>query len=260
MEALRIHGKPPYSVVVVHGGPGAPGYMAPVARELSSTFGVLEPLQTAASVKGQLGELHETIRQHAKTPLALIGSSWGAMLGFMLAAHWPDTVRKLILVGSGVFREKYAEQIMDVRLSRLDAKDRREAERLLAELQDDETEAKNLVFDRLGALMTKADSFDPLTLDIGVESAQYDLHCSVWNDATELRRSGKLLELGKLINCPVVAIHGDYDPHPPEGIREPLALVLNDFRFITLENCGHYPWIERQARLAFFDLVRRECI
>jgi pimeloyl-ACP methyl ester carboxylesterase len=55
-----------------------------------------------------------------------------------------------------------------------------------------------------------------------------------------------------------VAIHGDYDPHPAEGVREPLSKVLKDFRFILLEHCGHLPWIEREAREGFFELVRGE--
>ena len=44
---LRRHGEPPFTVVVVHGGPGAGGEMAPVARSLAARRGVLEPIQTA---------------------------------------------------------------------------------------------------------------------------------------------------------------------------------------------------------------------
>ena len=49
MKNLRVRGKKPYAVAVVHGGPGMPGYMAPVARELAKDTGVLEPLQTKDS-------------------------------------------------------------------------------------------------------------------------------------------------------------------------------------------------------------------
>ena len=31
--------------------------------------------------------------------------------------------------------------------------------------------------------------------------------------------------MGRKIKCPVVAIHGDYDPHLAEGVREPLSRV-----------------------------------
>jgi pimeloyl-ACP methyl ester carboxylesterase len=78
------------------------------------------------------------------------------------------------------------------------------------------------------------------------------------NDAVELRRSGELLKLGRQIQCPVVAIHGDYDPHPHEGIKKPLSTVLGNFRFILLKNCGHMPWIEKEAKGAFYEILKEE--
>ena len=53
MKNLRKYGNAPFNVAVIHGGPGASGEMAPVARKLSSNWGVLEPLQTEASLDGQ---------------------------------------------------------------------------------------------------------------------------------------------------------------------------------------------------------------
>ena len=47
MQNPRIYGDPPYQVALLHGGPGAGGEMAPVARELAGDRGVLEPIQTA---------------------------------------------------------------------------------------------------------------------------------------------------------------------------------------------------------------------
>lgn len=55
-----------------------------------------------------------------------------------------------------------------------------------------------------------------------------------------------------------MAIHGDYDPHPAEGVEKPLAAVLKDFRFILLDRCGHLPWIERQAKDRFYSILREE--
>jgi hypothetical protein len=54
MKNPRTYGITPYSIAVIHGGPGAPGQMAPVARELSRDYGVLEPLQTATTLDGQV--------------------------------------------------------------------------------------------------------------------------------------------------------------------------------------------------------------
>ena len=75
---VRKYGDSPFSVAVVHGGPGASGEMAPVASELSSICGVLEPLQTATSVEGQIQELQKVLQGHADIPVTLIGHSWGA--------------------------------------------------------------------------------------------------------------------------------------------------------------------------------------
>jgi pimeloyl-ACP methyl ester carboxylesterase len=232
--------------------------MAPVARELSSGRGVLEPLQTATSLEGQLQELRAVLEKHGDLPITLVGSSWGAMLSFIFTAHHPAWVKKLVLIGSAVYAEESAGRIQETRLSRLGEEERQEARSLLASLNDPAISDKNALFARLGALFTQADAYDPLTLDTEALECQYHLHQSVWREARELRGSGRLLELGKRIPCPVVALHGDYDPHPPEGIQEPLAAVLSNFRFILLQHCGHLPWIEREAKGEFYRVLEEE--
>ena len=109
---------------------------------------------------------------------------------------------------------------------------------------------------RLGKLISKADSNDPLPHKSEILECQYDIYQNVWEQARKLRSSGNLLEFGGKIQCPVIAIHGDYDPHPSEGIYEPLSRIVKDFRFILLEKCGHYPWIERSARDKFYNILK----
>lgn len=258
MENLRTYGKAPFDVAVLHGGPGAPGHMAPVARELSSDWGVLEPLQTAASLEGQIQELRAVLEESADLPVTLIGSSWGAMLGFIVCARYPAFVKKLVLIGSAVFEEQYAARIHETRLSRLSEQERREVQSLMAALRDPTVQDKNAPLARLGKLFTKADAYNPLTLDTEDIEVQYHIFENVWNDASELRSSGELLKLGRQIQCPVIAIHGDYDPHPPEGIQKPLSAVLGSFRFVLLKNCGHLPWIEREAKDRFYEILKEE--
>ena len=48
-NGTRAYGKAPYTVVLVHGGPGAAGEMTPVAKRLSNNRGILEPFQTSTS-------------------------------------------------------------------------------------------------------------------------------------------------------------------------------------------------------------------
>jgi len=258
MKNLKVYGNAPFDVAVIHGGPGAPGEMAPVARELSSGCGVLEPFQTASSLEGQVKELNEVLETSGDLPLTLIGWSWGAILGFIFTARYPLMVKKLILVGSAVFEEKYAVKIMETRLSRLDTEERSEIQTLIESLNDSSIEDKNTLMSRLGRLMFKSDSYNPLPYRNEVLEYQYHIFRSVWKDAEKLRASGELLKLGKQIQCPVVAIHGDYDPHPGEGVQKPLSRVLKDFRFILLEKCGHHPWIERMAMDSFYDIIKKE--
>jgi len=258
MKNLRKYGKAPFSVAVIHGGPGAAGQMAPVAHELSADWDVLEPIQTAGSLEGQVEELKTVLENHSDLPVTLMGFSWGAWLSFIIAARYPAIIKKLILVGSGPYEKKYAARIQETRLNRLSEEERTEFKSIFRTLDDPTTENKDTVFTRLGALASKADAYDP-EIDKPEEiDCRADIFQSVWADATELRCSGKLLKLGNNIKCPVVAIHGNYDPHPAEGVRKPLSAILKVFQFVLLKNCGHKPWIERQARDEFFRVLQKE--
>jgi pimeloyl-ACP methyl ester carboxylesterase len=260
MKNLRKYGKKPFRVAVIHGGPGAPGEMAPVARELSTVMGVLEPLQTATTLEGQVRELKAVLEKRAALPVTLIGFSWGALLSFIFAARYSSLVRKLMLIGSAPYEEKYAANITQTRLSRLSEQERKQALFLMQTLNSPAVVDKNMPLARLGKLLSKADSYDPLPHDDEILECRYDVFQGVWEQAEQLRSSGKLLELGKRVKCPVVAIHGDYDPHPAAGVVEPLSRILKDFRFILLEKCGHRPWLERSARDRFYDILTRELV
>ncbi|MBI4613520.1 MAG: alpha/beta hydrolase [Planctomycetes bacterium] len=252
---VRKHGRAPFRIAVVHGGPGAGGEMAPVARELAGAGGVLEPIQTAASLAGQVEELARTLEEHCELPATLVGYSWGAWLSCLVAAEHPACVGRLVLVGSGPIEESYAASIRETRASRLSTKEREEFERALAWIEDPGAKDRDACLARLGELASKADAFDPLPWDTRASDAvscDGAVFLGVWREAAELRRSGELLDRVKGILCPVVAIHGDHDPHPAAGVSLPLSAVLANFRFILLPRCGHTPWLERHARGAFF--------
>jgi pimeloyl-ACP methyl ester carboxylesterase len=258
MKTVRKWGPGPYSLAVIHGGPGAPGEMAPVARELSSFAGVLEPFQTETTLDGQVKELGAILEQEAQVPATLIGFSWGAFLSWLTAARYPSLVRKLILVSSAPFEESYAGTIMHTRLGRLSSAERTEAKDLLAKMDDPAAGEKDKVLARLGMLLSRADACDPAPFVDEAFHTQYDIFRTVWDDACDLRRKGVLTQMAHAIQCPVVAIHGDYDPHPADGVEKPLSRECSDFRFILLKKCGHRPWIERNASDAFYEALVRE--
>jgi pimeloyl-ACP methyl ester carboxylesterase len=256
VDNLRKYGHKPFRVAVIHGGPGAPGEMAPVARELCSDMGILEPLQTKGTVDGQVEELKSTLENNGSPPLVVIGFSWGAWLGYILAVRYPLLVEKLVLIGSGPFEEKYAAEIMKTRMNRLGEEEKKEVVSLSVALNSNTFDDSAL--GRFLELMDNVDCYELLPHDREVLAFNPDVYKCVWEQASELRASGELLRLGKRVQCPVVAIHGDYDPHPAEGVKASLSRVMREFRFILLKKCGHRPWLERNARDRFYSILRTE--
>lgn len=257
---FRKHGKPPYKIALIHGGPGGAGEMAPVAAHLSKNHGVLEPLQTKLSFMGQVEELKMVLEAHVHLPVILIGHSYGCFLSFALASLYPNLVKKLILVCSGVFEESYAANIMSTRLKRMKETDRQKMEALEKQFEDSHITNKDELIFQMEELDFRADSYDPLPFDTASVEPSYEIYEKVWPEVHDLRISGKLLEYGKHIQCPVVAIHGDYDPRPTEGVQVPLSRTLKDFRYILLEKCGHYPWFEKQAKDRFYEILEGEIL
>ena len=168
MKNYRTWGNAPFTVAVIHGGPGVAGEMAPVADELSQSQGVIEPFQTEPTLQGQVTELRKILTTPGNPPVILIGFSWGAMLSFIVTAKYPALVRKLILVSSGVFDDAYAAGIMSTRTDRLPRQDRIVLDSLVTKLHDPKERDKNRIFAELGAVIERADpgipSFIPVRL------------------------------------------------------------------------------------------------
>jgi pimeloyl-ACP methyl ester carboxylesterase len=260
MDPLRKYGSPPFSIALLHGGPGARGEMSPVARELAAERGVLEPLQTAASVAGQLAELKFVLEKEADLPVTLAGFSWGAWLALLLAAEYPALVKKLVLIGCGPLEKTSAGDIEKARRERLSPEEWIELHELFGRLNEAPAGERGNLCARLGAILTRADSYEPLEDTEHELRFQPEIFFGVWPQAAALRNSGGLLRLAARIRCPVVAIHGDRDPHPAAGVEPPLSALLADFRFFLLPRCGHRPWMEKHARDEFFRILREALV
>jgi len=259
MENFRLYGEKPIKFVLVHGGPGAPGGMAPVARVVSEKVGVLEPFQTKKTIAGQIEELREQIENYAEKPVTILGWSWGAWLVVFLASKYPELVEKLILVSSGPFEAEYAKRIMERRYRNLSKDECEEAKIILDKLYSgEELEDKDEVLSRFGYLMTKADFYDELPHENEVVEVNGELHQKIWDEAAKMRESGELLEDVLNVKCPLTIIQGKEDSHPYEGLSEPLEKNGKKFKMILIERCGHYPWYEKYGREEFFRILGSE--
>lgn len=250
----RTYGEPGAPLLVVlHGGPGAPGYMAPVARELSDRYRVLEPLERpsggeALSVALHVADLHETLAAYEALDAPLIGSSWGAMLALAYAAEHGSG--PLALLGCGTFdlasrarmvelREAATDDGLRARLGELDAIEDLDA-RLVAKAE---------------AILPR-DSYELLSTDQELVRCDARGNKESWGDMMRLQAEGVYPAAFARIEAPVLMLHGDTDPHPGTMIRDCLLPHLPQLEYVEFERCGHYLWLERYAREPFFARLR----
>ncbi|HEY3174922.1 MAG TPA: alpha/beta hydrolase [Candidatus Polarisedimenticolia bacterium] len=254
---VRGHGTSGPLVVLLHGGPGAPGYLAPVARELADSFRILEPFQRGSSgepltVARHVEDLHELVRRRPDARPALVGHSWGAMLALAYAAAHPGFATSIVLIGCGTFDRAARDRLRAVREERMDGPLRRRLERLSVEFPDPD--------ERLGVmgdLLLPLYSCDPEAGGLGVEGCDARAYQETWADMLRLQAAGVYPAAFAAIDAPVIMLHGALDPHPGRLIRASLAPHLPALEYHEWERCGHYPWLERGVRDDFYSVLRR---
>ena len=253
---VRKYGQSPFNTVVVHGGPGALGSVACVARELSEIMGVVEPLQSEYSIGELIEELNKQIKGECDMPVTLIGHSWGAFLSLLYTEHYPAKVKQIVLVGSAPLIDEYVPLITERRLRNLSKEDGELFLNLLAKI--DKPDNGNALR-QLAELVDKSDNYQ--LIEIGadkVDSFPVDnvMYARIWEEARAMRSSGELMERVKKVNKPIFIIQGENDPHPLEGVTEPLELAGVPFKYYVLPQCGHSPFKEKLAVKQFYSILR----
>ncbi len=243
----------PGPVIALHGGPAAAGDVAPLARELEKKWHVLEPFQRGSgrrplTVATHVRDLDALIAGECggRSPV-LVGHSWGAMLALAYAAEHPATPAALALVGCGTFTEAARAEFE----ARLDARLTPGDRAIMARIERTEPDP-NRRLAALGRLMTRVYGCD---LDESADDgAPLDgvAHEETWADMLRLQREGTYPAAFAAINVPVLMVHGDADPHPGRLISQDLRAHIPHLEYVELAHCGHSPWLERQARTAFF--------
>jgi pimeloyl-ACP methyl ester carboxylesterase len=257
--ALRVreHGAAGPVVIALHGGPGAPGYMAPVGRRLADRFRVLEPLQRRSggeplTVARHVADLHEVVSRLGGERPALVGHSWGAMLALAYAASHPQEEAALVLVGCGTFDRAARDRLRAIRERRADPALRRRLRDLPREVPDPDERLRVL-----GNLILPLYSHEPVAEALEVEACDSRGHRESWDDMMRLQDEGVYPAAFASIRAPVLMLHGEVDPHPGPWIRESLRPHLPQLEYHELARCGHFPWLERGAADEFFSVLRR---
>lgn len=253
MIEIREYGTDGPLVLALHGGPGARGSLAPVAKGLADRFRVLEPLQRRAgaeplTVAVHIADLHEVILDRWEGgPPALVGSSWGAMLALAYAAEYPEQAAPLGLVGCGTW-DKAARGTLQATIRERLTEEQQARLATIGEDHPDPTERMEV----LGELILPVFSYDAVKDDSHTEEFDAEGNVETWADMIRLQEAGVYPASFAAIRSPVAMFHGDYDPHPGPMIRDSLLPVLPHLEYFGFEHCGHDPWVEREAREPFF--------
>lgn len=247
---VRRYGESGPLVIVLHGGPGAPGYMAPVARGLADRFRVLEPFQrgsggeslTVARHVADLRELVESLGAGERP--ALVGSSWGAMLALAFAAEHPDRAGPLVLVGCGTFDLGARARMQEILDARMDEGLRRR----LASLDQELRARARLILPLYSCELASEEQ------ELGGCDARANQE--TWDDMLRLQQEGVYPAAFSAIHGPAIMLHGAADPHPGPMILASLKPYIPQLEYREWERCGHYPWLEKAVREEFFACLR----
>ena len=253
--AYRFHGNRGMTVALLHGGPGALGSLLPLAEAMKGRFRLLEPFQRGSgglplSVQRHVEDFHELVTETCGgLPVAVIGHSWGAMLGLAVAAAYPGEVRSLVLVGCGTFDPASRLEMKKTLENRMGENVLEEIRALEGETLDPGERVRRYV-ELTGRFYSfePEGSWDPLSFDARAFEES-------WADMLRLQEEGVYPAAFSAIRCPVLMIHGAGDPHPGRMTRDLLGPFIPGLQYVELPECGHFPWMEKRAREKFLSLL-----
>lgn len=256
---VRRYGQAGPLVLVLHGGPAAYGDAASLAEGLSKSCRAVEPWQRRSgdeplTVARHVADLHQLVADiGGGAQTAIVGHSWGAMLALCFAAAHPNEAGPIVLVGCGTFDQASSNRRREIIEERMDDK-------LRGRLNRNETESVDPVqrFMRKFKLTRHLSDFDTINPYAEAEEWEpFDLraHGEAWNDMMRLQAANVYPQAFASIKARVLMVHGQYDPHPGQLIRDNLLKYVPHLEYRELEKCGHYPWNEKAARDRFFSIT-----
>lgn len=255
---VREYGESGPTVVLLHGGPGAPGSVASLARDLASDFRVREPLQRCSGNEALTVERHcLDLAAVAPDKTLLVGWSWGAMLALSFASRYPTRISAVALVGCGTYdtssRAIYQKALND----RLGPKGRSQVDTLLRQIASETDSApRDRILAEMAGIVSRAQCFASTSNEedtLRVDSRGYE---ETWQDVLRLQREGIEPAGFRAITAPVLMLHGDDDPHPGGATRDLLRRYIPHLEYVAFARCGHVPWVEPYARSAFLETLK----
>ena len=238
---ITTGGSPEDTLIAIHGGPGnSSDYMASLHRLATERLAVVTYDQRGVgestapgggfAMEDYLSDL-DAIRQFVGVPrVHLLAHSWGGLIAQRYAIEFPQHVRSVIFVGSGIFSSEAYEEGRRVRGMRI------------AELQE-----RGIIPNPLTSLTDILPAYfsDPLfDLPDEMKDMFYDptVEQRTWSALDDYDFSAGIDRFA----APVLVIYGEDDPYGfPLAQSTTEALPASMVTVTMIENCGHY-WQEQK--------------
>jgi proline iminopeptidase len=261
-------GKP---VLILMGGPGFSGEgMEPVAQMIAKKGRAIVPDQRgsggsipedpqAVTLDATIADFEALREDIGLEKWTVWGCSWGGMLAMDYASKFPDSIKGLILVGSGgTSWASFSKVLSDNMNARMSADDHAAVEYwsqsdvvaidpLRANIERIRAILPSQFYDRSKAHQAIA------ILKLGKEHYNPDAGHYLAEDYEQ--QAGARIEALRQVKIPTLIIQGRQDPMPESVALENQKLLKA--RLVWLDRCGHWPWIEQPVALekALFEFL-----
>jgi proline iminopeptidase len=258
-------------MIVLHGGPDFDiSYLLPELDRLSDNFHLIYYDQRGrgrsgtnvkpedVTLESEMADLDDVRKHFHLNKVVLLGHSWGAVLALEYALRHSERVSRLVLMDPGPasandinrFRKERVEKwpvLMELRTAIADTTAYKQAD-------PDAVVAYYRV--HFKPAFARSDEYEKLIIRMQARFIEQGKEGILKSRAVEDRLMNEtwaspngydLLPKLKALNIPALVITGDHDffPFAAEHIAQAIPLA----RLVTLQNCGHFPYLECPAPL-----------
>lgn len=253
----RIYGKGK-PLIVIHGGPGlSQDYLLPELANLSENYTVIFYDQRACgkstgkidadsiTIENYIDDLDAIRKYFGFNKISILGHSWGGFLAMKYAITHPESVEGLILSNSMSASDKELSLFIDEWVRRTAP--------FQKEIQEIETSKEFLagnpdVIEKYHKLIYSTYCYDPANVDLlnlrlsSTAAINGSKVCQIFLETVFVQPFDLHKELSNL-DIPTLVMHGDFDPVPVCS-AENLHRSISGSKYILMEKCGHFPFVE----------------
>ncbi len=260
-------------VVVIHGGPGLDhSYLLPQMNVLAHGHELIYYDQRASGEStGSVDSVSitparfvddlETLRKAlGLEKMNLLGHSWGGLVAMEYAMRYPQRTKSLVLLNSVGANSDFMAPFVKTRIARTTHDD----SVAMASLQSSPgfASANPEIMSRFTRIIFKTYFFDrrladSLTLTFNQNTASHFF--PIFGLMGKFLNRYDISDQLATIPCSTFVVSGDVDPIPPE-VGENIAQRIKNSRYLLIDHCGHFPYIERpdvlgRALRSFWDQI-----